>query len=599
MKLKYRLFFNLFVIIGLIITLFGGKAHTVSAATCTWLGVNNTWGNISNWSCGHVPTSIDDVVIANQTNDPIITNTPTTISVNSLTINSGASLIDDSATLYIYANSMVNNGTLKTQGMDSALILVFSPINNSSQIYANAGMINLEYGGTHSGSFIGVGEIIITGTAHTFLSSTTISVKKISFIFTDELNLPGQFNQHLEDSRVNIDNANVTITNTINLKIGAVTILSGSLTIAQFGTTTGSVRVPLNSTLVGTGTVSGDLDNAGTVSPGTSPGTITIDGNYTQESTGVLAMEIGGTTPDIQYDQFLVSGTAALDGTLEVSLIESFTPAQGDNFILMTYASHTGTFATANLPELGPGLVWEIDYGNTALSLTVVVPSGGTIEGTVTYTGVEVGEEITIGLFTNPDGPPVDLIDVPSNDGTYTFSGLADGTYAICALMDLIDNDQPDPGEPFNCYDDDSDGDPDLIVISDSSSHTNIDFELIDPSLIQGTVTYTGSLGVMGPISVSVHPAVGAEPSASAEGIQSGETYSIFDLEPGSYYISAYLDIDSSGGPPDPNEPLAWYDENGDGTPDPVEISTAGEVVTGKDILLEDSLYLYLPLIVR
>ncbi len=100
-------------------------------------------------------------------------------------------------------------------------------------------------------------------------------------------------------------------------------------------------------------------------------------------------------------------------------------------------------------------------------------------------------------------------------------------------------------------------------------------------------------------ISVSAHPAVGAEPSASADGIQSGETYSIFDLEPGSYYISAYLDIDSSGGPPDPDEPLAWYDENGDGIPDPVEISTAGEVVTGKDILLEDSLYLYLPLIVR
>ena len=61
------------------------------------------------------------------------------------------------------------------------------------------------------------------------------------------------------------------------------------------------------------------------------------------------------------------------------------------------------------------------------------------------------------------------------------------------------------------------------------------------PSLIQGTVTYTGSLGLTGPISVSAHPAVEEEPAASEEDIQSGETYSIFGLQLGSYTISAYL----------------------------------------------------------
>jgi uncharacterized protein (DUF2141 family) len=197
----------------------------------------------------------------------------------------------------------------------------------------------------------------------------------------------------------------------------------------------------------------------------------------------------------------------------------------------------------------------------------------------------------------------VESVDVPYTDGTYpyTFSGLGDFTYAICALMDLSGNNEPDSGEPFACYDLNADGDPDPIIISETTpTHTDIDFDLNDPSLIQGTVTYTGELGITGPISVSAHPSVGAEPSASSEDIQSGETYSILGLQPGSYFISAFLDVNNSGGPPDPGEPLAWFDSNGDGTADPVVISTAGEVITGKDILLEDSLtFIYLPLILR
>lgn len=156
---------------GIFLSLTGGLTQTVQAATCYWWGYNSTWNNVSNWSCGHVPTTTDDVVIANLTIDPII-NSLSTINVNTLTIDSGASLINDSASLYIYATNIVNNGTLKTQGMDSALINVLSPIDNNGAIVSNAGMINLQQGGTHSGNFYGLGEIIITGSSHTFTSSS-------------------------------------------------------------------------------------------------------------------------------------------------------------------------------------------------------------------------------------------------------------------------------------------------------------------------------------------------------------------------------------------------------------------------------------------
>ena len=34
-----------------------------------------------------------------------------------------------------------------------------------------------------------------------------------------------------------------------------------------------------------------------------------IDGNFHQLPAGLMTMEIGGTTPGVQYDQLLVSGT--------------------------------------------------------------------------------------------------------------------------------------------------------------------------------------------------------------------------------------------------------------------------------------------------
>lgn len=605
MNNKFRIILQLFILQGLILSMTGGLTHTVHAETCTWLGNNSNWGDTSNWSCGHVPTSGDDVTIPVTAHNPII-NYPDkyVIYANNLTIQSGAA-ISVPERLEIIASNVDVYGTLETTGtMDSAYIRGYATINNYGLINAHAGSISIHYGGSHTGIFEGqYGEITIGGEnfyPHTFSTTSKIYVKKIAFIFNKPINILGTFRQQWPDSRVTVDNSNVTLSNPANSKVGTVYIISGSFTTVLSGTITNSISVPANTSFIGTGTISGDLDNAGTVSPGASPGTINVTGDYTQESTGVLAMEIGGTTPDTEHDQLLVSGTAALDGTLQLSLIESFIPSLGDSFTLMTYASQTGNFATENLPDLGPGFAWELTYGDTALTLTII-ESGGTIEGTVTYLGSEGGEEVTIGYFTDPGGPPDDTMDIPYTDGSYpyAFSGLADGNYVICAWMDLDNNGgEPDPNEPYSCYDENGDGDPDIIVISGASTATDIDFDLSDPSLIQGTVTYIGSLGITGPISVSAHPAVDADPVETAEDIQSGETYSIFGLPPGSYYISAYLDVDGSGGKPDLGEPLAWYDQDGDGIPDLVQLQS-GAPTTDINITLDDPNFVFLPLILH
>ena len=92
-------------------------------------------------------------------------------------------------------------------------------------------------------------------------------------------------------------------------------------------------------TVSGNGTIGGDVTNSGgTTSPGNSPGTLTVDGNYNQGSGGTLAIEIGGTQPGVEHDVLNVLGDAPLAGTLSVSLIDGFTPGGGDTFKVLTAA---------------------------------------------------------------------------------------------------------------------------------------------------------------------------------------------------------------------------------------------------------------------
>ena len=75
--------------------------------------------------------------------------------------------------------------------------------------------------------------------------------------------------------------------------------------------------------LNGIGTIQGDVTNAATVSLGDQPGTLTIQGNYTQTADGVLDIAIDGTS---RYGQTAITGIATLDGILNVSLDNGFIP---------------------------------------------------------------------------------------------------------------------------------------------------------------------------------------------------------------------------------------------------------------------------------
>jgi hypothetical protein len=118
--------------------------------------------------------------------------------------------------------------------------------------------------------------------------------------------------------------------------------------------------------------------------------------------------------PGSHLDQLVVSQDVVFDGTLDIDLLGSYMPRLGDEFILATYAERRGTFAATDLPLLSPGTYWAIDYGSTALTLTVSKTLAGdvTLDGMVTdadaalfatYLGLESGSTWATGDF-NGDG---------------------------------------------------------------------------------------------------------------------------------------------------------------------------------------------------
>ncbi|GAA4439439.1 hypothetical protein GCM10023091_21580 [Ravibacter arvi] len=124
-----------------------------------------------------------------------------------------------------------------------------------------------------------------------------------------------------------------------------------------------------NGTVRGNGTFSGlGMTNAGSLSPGESPGALGFTSGLANQ--GTLVMEIGGTVAGTGYDQ-VKTGTFTAGGSLSVSLINGFTPALGDAFILVDASAITGTFSTLDLPDITPR-VWETSYENGNFTITAV-----------------------------------------------------------------------------------------------------------------------------------------------------------------------------------------------------------------------------------
>lgn len=148
-----------------------------------------------------------------------------------------------------------------------------------------------------------------------------------------------------------------------------------------------AVEIGSRGTLQGSGIVNGNVFNHGNVIAGTlgNPLTFNINGNYTQNATGIFTELVGSKGNNLLN----VSGTATLipGASLNVQLVGGYDPKNGTTFTVMDYGSEKGTFTLSD-PYFDNGKQqWVVSYGTggsdnvflTAEATKVVTPEPSTI----------------------------------------------------------------------------------------------------------------------------------------------------------------------------------------------------------------------------
>ena len=175
---------------------------------------------------------------------------------------------------------------------------------------------------------------------------------------------------------IKMGNGTWTFSNAVNDYTGTTTINAGTLSVTGAYTGGGVWTVNSGGTLGGTGSIDAPVTLNGTLSPGTSPGMLTVNGTFTVGSGSILNYDLS-TPGDTSDDQLTVVGDLDFLGgsiTLNVNKIGGGSLLRGD-YLLADATSLSGTLPTTviNAPlALGDVASIFVDGTNSDIYLRVV-----------------------------------------------------------------------------------------------------------------------------------------------------------------------------------------------------------------------------------
>jgi hypothetical protein len=254
---------------------------------------------------------------------------------------------------YINSQAFLANGTFKNEGST-----VVQGSSNSILMYGNS-LIN------NSGTFDIQNDENISGTSQTFINTGTF--KKSAGTGTSKLSLNFQ-----QTGTIQAASGTLEFDRDLNEGSGQVYLLGGDIQVD------GKLVIEPGASLIGTGIIAADtLENDGTITlsyDGTgflllnARSGVSNSGNYTQGATGTLNMKIAGQST---YDQFWITGTVTLGGTINVATVGGYTPGQATVFTLLQFGSrpnpNTNKFGTENFPDTTH---WSSGYGTSTYTVT-------------------------------------------------------------------------------------------------------------------------------------------------------------------------------------------------------------------------------------
>jgi hypothetical protein len=302
-----------------------------------------------------------------------------------LTVVNGASgtLLANSAgniLLVDASGGLTNNGTLQANA--GSTLRVTSNLTNFSGNTLTGGTYFVNGGASQAATLqLNIGTIAGGGEIVNNAANIVLSGAQANFFNAAGVNALSNLQNNLVGGSFTVENGQQFHAGGVGglTNAGAVIVASGSGFTLNGGYTQtgGTTRVDGTlaagdgwDVLIQGGTLSGSgqigssviIQAGGTLSPGDSPGTIGISGNYIQA--GTLFEQIGGTGSG-QFDVTHILGAANLTGgILDVDLTGGFAPAPGVDYsftILTAALGVTGTFNVdfMNLPE---GATYGLDY---------------------------------------------------------------------------------------------------------------------------------------------------------------------------------------------------------------------------------------------
>lgn len=239
-------------------------------------------------------------------------------------IDNGTLQIGDGGTTGSIVGNITNNAAL-TFNRSNDLTLGGIISGSGSVAQEGSGTLTLSGANTYSGISTVSGGTLQVGDGGSTGSLGSGNVVNNAILAFNRSNTYAVANEISGTGSVNQMGSGVLTLSGANTYTGGTTIDDGTLLVTNTtgsATGTGTVNVNSGATLGGTGTIGGPVTvaNGGILSPGNSPGTLTM-GSLTLDSGSILNYELGDPGPS---DFIQVNGNLTLDGIMNITALSGF-----------------------------------------------------------------------------------------------------------------------------------------------------------------------------------------------------------------------------------------------------------------------------------
>lgn len=355
---------------------------------------NGVWDLASNWTLSIKPSFVHDIFI-NPTARRTVFGPSGTETIRSLTIGGGPGIgtlqLNGGAITASTAVNILGTGVLTGDGV------ITNGVNNLGTVRAD----NVTIGGGlfNTGLVIGTGRIntnllnqpggqvrvgageqmLISGNGH--INASRIEVIDGTLGFDGVLFNVGSSGMITGRNAMLRFNSGLVNAGTLALSFGTSDVFgpvsnsgtiinsgAGRLTFYDNVNNSGEIRTSTGGASVFFGNVggTGSFTGGGTVflengfSVGLSPTLMSFGGDVGLGGNSDTIMELGGLKRGDQYDALNIAGALSLGGTLNIALLDGYTPLADSFFDLIAATTINGSFSSVLFPKLSSGLSWNL-----------------------------------------------------------------------------------------------------------------------------------------------------------------------------------------------------------------------------------------------